>query len=305
MAMNPTFDGLSFLAILVILIPLMFLACVFFIGLCVSVFSRRNRIVGLCMMLLVGAVGFLLVGAGTMMYWARSQTTHELIQAQVTAARNESMAQEEFMRQTLEHKKTLLDEQHPSPHEAILQEMSEAKHAQPEVTEFPVESADHGDTGVQTDQTKADSNRKPTKPAWVDSPPLALDGKEAQVVESTACLMLHECEEDILRREADACRQYLARRGKAAKLDRTDLQDLALLARREHWTGQFDTSQGTANQIFSLLQFDDKFHNEANKRMERVIVANRVAATGLCSGGVMLALVSLFGVLKMKQKPAV
>ncbi len=67
---------------------------------------------------------------------------------------------------------------------------------------------------------------------------------------------------------------------------------------RQRFVDVIPTSVGPMKQVHQLIVFDEPFRRVLDRRVSEAIVGERLVRTGVFSGGILLLVGSLFGILK-------
>ena len=111
-----------------------------------------------------------------------------------------------------------------------------------------------------------------------------------------------ECDVDMQRRIRSAIQDYadLHSTGVGAPADLNlplhpaDIRHVS----RERFVDVIQTSVGPMKQVHQLIVFDESFRRVLDRRVSEAIVGQRLVRTGVFSGGILLLVGSLFGILK-------
>jgi hypothetical protein len=140
------------------------------------------------------------------------------------------------------------------------------------------------------------------RPDWVLTPPEVVDGDPAEVLVSDPFETGQECDQDIQRRMIAAiqrfadrqCQQIGAPRGLNLPVQAEDLD----LISQQRFVDVIPTSVGPMTQVHRMVVYDEDFRRILDRRISEAIVGRRLVRTGVFSGGVLLLVGSLFGILK-------
>ena len=140
------------------------------------------------------------------------------------------------------------------------------------------------------------------RPDWVESPPGEVDGQLAEVLVSDPFETGDECDQDIQRRMIAAVQRFADRQVRRIGAPRginlpVRPEDLSRIS-RQRFVDVIPTSVGPMKQAYRLIVFDEPFRQVLDRRITEAMVGQRLVRTGAFSGGVLLLLGSLFGILK-------
>jgi hypothetical protein len=141
------------------------------------------------------------------------------------------------------------------------------------------------------------------RPDWVLKPPQDVDGEPAEVLVSDPFETGQECDQDIQRRMIAAIHRFADRQcqqiGAPQGLNLpVQAEDLHLISRGQRFVDVIPTSVGPMTQAHQLVVYNEDFRRILDRRISEAIVGQRLVRTGVFSGGVLLLVGSLFGILK-------
>ena len=168
----------------------------------------------------------------------------------------------------------------------------------------PVEeiNVDASDQAASEDASKLVLKR----PDWVSSPPAEIDGQPAVVVQSAQWETARECKSELLVLVHAEAMQfatdvvYSNQVDGAAEfpLSPNDLRQIT----RDEYEEEVETSVGPMKRVHQLIVFDDGFKGSLRDRYYQATVEERLAQAGFMSGGLVLLLATVFGVLKVSTR---
>jgi len=144
------------------------------------------------------------------------------------------------------------------------------------------------------------------RPDWVSSPPAEIDGQPAVVVQSAQWETARECKSEILALVHAEAMQFATDVVYSNQVDGpaefplspNDLRQIT----RDEYEEEVETSVGPMKQVHQLIVFDDGFKGSLRDRYYQATVEERLAQAGFMSGGVVLLLATVFGVLKVSTR---
>ena len=168
----------------------------------------------------------------------------------------------------------------------------------------PVEeiNVDASDQAASEDASKLVLKR----PDWVSSPPAEIDGQPAVVVQSAQWETARECKSELLALVHAEAMQFATDVVYSNQVDGpaefplspNDLRQIT----RDEYEEEVETSVGPMKQVHQLIVFDDGFKGSLRDRYYQATVEERLAQAGFMSGGVVLLLATVFGVLKVSTR---
>ena len=168
----------------------------------------------------------------------------------------------------------------------------------------PVEEikVDASDQAASEDASKLVLKR----PDWVSSPPAEIDGQPAVVVQSAQWETARECKSELLALVHAEAMQFATDVVYSNQVDGpaefplspNDLRQIT----RDEYEEEVETSVGPMKQVHQLIVFDDGFKGSLRDRYYQATVEERLAQAGFMSGGVVLLLATVFGVLKVSTR---
>ena len=172
------------------------------------------------------------------------------------------------------------------------------------VEEIKVDASDQAadDQAASEDASKLVLKR----PDWVSSPPAEIDGHPAVVVQSAQWETARECKSELLALVHAEAMQfatdvvYSNQVDGAAEfpLSPNDLRQIT----RDEYEEEVETSVGPMKRVHQLIVFDDGFKGSLRDRYYQATVEERLAQAGFMSGGLVLLLATVFGVLKVSTR---
>ena len=168
----------------------------------------------------------------------------------------------------------------------------------------PVEEikVDASDQAASEDASKLVLKR----PDWVSSPPAEIDGQPAVVVQSAQWETARECKSELLALVHAEAMQFATDVVYSNQVDGpaefplspNDLRQIT----RDEYEEEVETSVGPMKRVHQLIVFDDGFKGSLRDRYYQATVEERLAQAGFMSGGVVLLLATVFGVLKVSTR---
>ena len=168
----------------------------------------------------------------------------------------------------------------------------------------PVEEikVDASDQAASEDASKLVLKR----PDWVSSPPAEIDGHPAIVVQSAQWETARECKSELLALVHAEAMQFATDVVYSNQVDGpaefplspNDLRQIT----RDEYEEEVETSVGPMKRVHQLIVFDDGFKGSLRDRYYQATVEERLAQAGFMSGGLVLLLATVFGVLKVSTR---
>ena len=189
------------------------------------------------------------------------------------------------------------------------------------VTELPAVATSHDEIKLEGGNDDQDSQAsatgedvrsesqpvKPPRPAWLDEVPHQAGDVFRVPVASGPYVTYAECAAGLDHRMFRETYRYVTKhmgvslRGihtsKPLLFDVTYIK--AHLLRDQFYETVDDLSVGPMRQMHGLLEFDRRFCEEIDRRRQAVVVANRLTQTGVGFAGILAALATVFGYLKL------
>lgn len=172
------------------------------------------------------------------------------------------------------------------------------------VEEIKVDASDQAadDQAASEDASKLVLKR----PDWVSSPPAEIDGHPAVVVQSAQWETARECKSELLALIHAEAMQFATDVVYSNQVDGpaefplspNDLRQIT----RDEYEEEVETSVGPMKQVHQLIVFDDGFKGSLRDRYYQANVEERLAQAGFMSGGLVLLLATVFGVLKVSTR---
>ena len=172
------------------------------------------------------------------------------------------------------------------------------------VEEIKVDASDQAadDQAASEDASKLVLKR----PDWVSSPPAEIDGHPAIVVQSAQWETARECKSELLALVHAEAMQFATDVVYSNQVDGpaefplspNDLRQIT----RDEYEEEVETSVGPMKRVHQLIVFDDGFKGSLRDRYYQATVEERLAQAGFMSGGLVLLLATVFGVLKVSTR---
>ncbi len=172
------------------------------------------------------------------------------------------------------------------------------------VEEIKVDASDQAadDQAASEDASKLVLKR----PDWVSSPPAEIDGHPAVVVQSAQWETARECKSELLALVHAEAMQFATDVVYSNQVDGpaefplspNDLRQIT----RDEYEEEVETSVGPMKRVHQLIVFDDGFKGSLRDRYYQATVEERLAQAGFMSGGLVLLLATVFGVLKVSTR---
>ena len=140
------------------------------------------------------------------------------------------------------------------------------------------------------------------QPTWVQSPPADVENQPAEVLVSDLFETRDECEQDLQHRIRAAIESFAERHcrqlGIAPRLPLPIQPEDIRQVSRERFVDVVPTSVGPMKRVHQLVVFNEEFRRVLDRRVSEAVIGRRLSQTGVFSGGVLLLVGSLFGILK-------
>jgi hypothetical protein len=145
----------------------------------------------------------------------------------------------------------------------------------------------------------------PGRPNWVESPPARGGDLDTTAVASGPFKTRAECKRALdkaLKQATDDYVDWYLGQGSRSQIAYFDLDYIKEhLLRDENKYGEtiHSPSVGSMEQMHALLEFDQAFRDEIDRRHKQAKIGSRLMETGLLAAGVLALLTTLFGYLKL------